>query len=69
MPTKKDIVAELNSLIKNEESKTSANKKLSGANDFYNKLVKSGALKKRGYTLRGIEDFRLFRNSIGNLQK
>ena len=69
MTSKKDIVTELKSVIRKEESKATADKKLSAANDFYNKLLKSGTIKKRGYTLRGIEDYQLFRNSIANFQK
>lgn len=69
MARKKDIVTELISVIKKEESKVVSEKKLSAANDLYNKLLKSGTIKKRGYTLRGIEDYRLFRNSITNFQK
>ncbi len=34
---------------------------LTKANDAYNNLVNKGLLKKRGYTLRGIEDAHLFR--------
>jgi chromosome condensin MukBEF complex kleisin-like MukF subunit len=34
------------------------------ANDTYNKLVNQGLLKKRGYTLRGIEDAHLFRSKF-----
>lgn len=33
--------------------------KLKRANDMYNRLVSSGKIKKRGYTLRGIEDLHL----------
>ncbi len=33
---------------------------LSKANDTYNKLLKEGLIKKRGFTLRGIEDAHLF---------
>jgi len=31
------------------------------ANETYNKLLDKGIIKKRGYTLRGIEDVHLFR--------
>lgn len=37
----------------------SAFDKLNRANDLYNRLVESGKIKKRGYTLRGIEDLHL----------
>lgn len=33
---------------------------LAKANDNYNELVSKGIIKKRGYTLRGIEDAHLF---------
>jgi len=33
---------------------------LSKANDAYNKMIKDGIIKKRGYTLRGIEDAHLY---------
>lgn len=41
--------------------KVSSNKptNLIKANDTYNKLLKNGVIKKRGYTLRGIEDIHL----------
>ena len=34
------------------------------ANEEYNKLVNEGVIKKRGYTLRGIEDVHLFNVSL-----
>lgn len=37
---------------------------LSKANDTYNKLLNKGTIKKRGYTLRGIEDSHLLRFSF-----
>lgn len=64
MPDEKDIITELLSVINAEQAKSTARKKLSAANDLYNKLLKEGKIKKRGYTLRGIEDYRLFRSSI-----
>lgn len=34
---------------------------LAKANEAYNRLLDKGVIKKRGYTLRGIEDAHLFR--------
>jgi hypothetical protein len=57
-----NLVSELEQIlkIKNAEKKSSnAYSRLDKINDKYNKMVKNGSLKKRGYTLRGIEDTHL----------
>ena len=63
-PEKEDIATELKTTITKEELKIENDKNLSAANDIFNKLVKNGTIRKRGYTLRGIEDYQLFRNTL-----
>ena len=63
MPKQQNIVIELENLIKKEEKKDD-DLKLNVANELYNRLVKEGTIKKRGYTLRGIEDYKLIRHSL-----
>jgi hypothetical protein len=63
------IVTELNDVIKKEEAKqhgTKNNDSLLVANDYYNKLIENGMVKKRGFTLRGIEDTHLFNVRLNN---
>lgn len=63
----KSIVSELEEVLKKSESMAKENKSnndLSRANDFYNKMVHDGVIKKRGYTLRGIDDSHLYFTSI-----
>lgn len=57
----KNVIDTLKDLIIKE---TEANKgrQLLTANDRYNKLLERGWVKKRGYTLRGIEDIHLLNN-------
>lgn len=43
--------------VQNKDNKTFID--LSKANDFYNEMIAKGITKKRGYTLRGIEDLHL----------
>ncbi|MEO8174470.1 MAG: hypothetical protein ABI581_15350 [Sediminibacterium sp.] len=43
-------------LLLNQEIHKTGATKLSRANDTYNKLIDKGIIKKRGFTLRGIED-------------
>ncbi len=70
MTEKKDIVTELQLVIKKEQAKVAENNnKLAAANELYNKLLRQGIIKKRSNTLRSIDDYKLFRNSLGNLYK
>jgi hypothetical protein len=68
MANKKNIALELRTVIGDNQDKfkTESFKKLSQANDKYNSLVKSGTIKKRGYTLRGIEDSHLYRTTLNH---
>lgn len=61
---KESLVDNFQQLIKNRESVNNENNNLSKINDTYNKLVEKGLIKKRGYTLRGIEDAHLLRCKI-----
>ena len=56
------IVSELEEILKSkniENKDKKAHNNLAKINDRYNQLIKNGTLKKRGYTLRGIEDTHL----------
>jgi len=66
MVNDKQITNKLEEFVKTNESKFKSEgfKKLLIANDKYNKLVSDGVLKKRGFTLRGIEDIHLFHVKI-----
>ena len=43
--------------LQNKDNKTFID--LNKANDFYNEMIAKGTIKKRGYTLRGIDDYSL----------
>jgi hypothetical protein len=59
------ITIELEKIFKEKEKDTSDSfLLLKEANDKYNLLVKSGVIKKRGYTLKGIEDTFSFNISL-----
>lgn len=62
----KSIVSELEKVLREREDskENKANEDLNRANDFYNKMIQDGVMKKRGYTLRGIDDSHLYFNSI-----
>lgn len=53
--------------ISNKIPKEKNETNLSRANETYNRLVSKGIIKKRGYTLRGIEDTHLFHFSKNDL--
>ena len=56
------IVTELKEIIKSEEKRVQDRNGyiiLNKVNDRYNEMIKKGTIKKRGYTLRGIEDSHL----------
>ena len=60
MEHKESMVKQLKKTIQDKEAENQNNStyaSLNRANDFYNKMVNEGIIKKRGYTLRGIEDF------------
>lgn len=62
MKTSNSLVSKLEDLLKQVEISSqdhSSFNKLNKANDHYNNLVKTGVIKKRGFTLRGIEDVHL----------
>lgn len=62
MENQSDIISKLKEVFKKEEEKLKAkktNERLVSANNYYNKLIERGIIKKRGYTLRGIEDTHL----------
>jgi hypothetical protein len=56
-----NITQKMGELVKESSNKYVADthKKIAAANEIYNKLVSNGIVKKRGYTLRGIEDIHL----------
>ena len=64
MENHSNIVSNLKEVIAKEEKRLKVknnSNRLIAANDFYNKLLEKGLIKKRGYTLRGIEDMHLLR--------
>jgi hypothetical protein len=63
MPEKLQIITELDKVLAKFEKENQGDalyQYLKDVNDQYNKLLENGIVKKRGYTLRGIEDFHLF---------
>lgn len=63
MPKKGTITREFEKAVKKKERELEGDRSylaLKEANDFYNKLLEDGIAKKRGFTLRGIEDSHLF---------
>ncbi|PWV53471.1 hypothetical protein [Chitinophaga sp. S165] len=56
------LIKEFQKVISQQEGKfqKGENVDLSKANNYYNKLIKNGVIKRRGFTLRGIEDAHLF---------
>ena len=57
-----ETILERESLMKENESYLALNE----ANALYNKLVEDGITKKRGFTLRGIEDSHLFQIKLNS---
>lgn len=69
MEKKTSSVSELVKALKNAEKANKDNKafnNLKEANDFYNKMLSEGIIKKRGNTLRGIEQAHLFYSTISH---
>lgn len=67
MDPKESIVTQLENILKQKKEENSKNEtysSLNRANDFYNKMIHQGIIKKRGFTLRGIEDNHLFQIRI-----
>lgn len=62
MEEESKLVREFKTAIGKHEGrfKKDENASLSTANRHYNKLIENGVMKKRGFTLRGIEDAHLF---------
>jgi hypothetical protein len=63
------ISSKLSEVINSNDKKfdTDSFKSLSTANEKYNNLLKTGTIKKRGYTLRGIEDTHLLHFRINHI--
>jgi len=63
MNNESKIISDLKEVFQKEKQKLDkkqSNQRLTSANEFYNNLIERGIIKKRGYTLRGIEDSHLF---------
>lgn len=58
-----NIIKKMEELVKENENKynSSNREKVAKADEIYNSLISKGVIKKRGYTLRGIEDFHRLR--------
>ena len=62
MENHSNIISSLKEVIAKEEKRLKEKKttdRLISVNNLYNKLLEQGLIKKRGYTLRGIEDMHL----------
>jgi hypothetical protein len=62
MENQSNIISDYKEMIAREEKRLKERKtteRLISANNLYNKLLEKGLIKKRGYTLRGIEDMHL----------
>lgn len=57
--TNLNLTEQFEKLIQDKDLKTQSDNRLIEANELYNKWVKDGVIKPRGYTLRGIEDIHL----------
>ena len=58
-----NLTSELEIILNNRELElrnTITGRNLELANDMYNEMIELGLIKKRGYTLRGIEDTHLY---------
>lgn len=63
MEINETIVSQFEQVLKDkkvEKKQSESSKSISRANDLYNKMLDEGLIKKRGYTLRGIEDSHLY---------
>lgn len=63
MASDQDLISLLNEALKREQQKVEeggSKPSLVAANDFYNKLLENGTIKKRGNTLRDISNPNLF---------
>jgi len=69
MESKETIVQQLERAIERTERDIAVERSyiaLKEANDLYNKLLENGIAKKRGFTLRGIEDSHLFHTKLNS---
>ncbi|HEY8898451.1 MAG TPA: hypothetical protein VIM79_26665 [Niastella sp.] len=64
MENQTNVVSDFNEMVAREQKRLkekNASDSISAIDDLYNELLKKGLIKKRGYTLRGIEDIHLWR--------
>ncbi|HWK59136.1 MAG TPA: hypothetical protein VNQ80_17460 [Parapedobacter sp.] len=69
MESKETIVQQLEKAIELTEKEIATQRSyiaLREANDLYNKLLEDGVAKRRGFTLRGIEDSHLFHTKLNS---
>ncbi len=66
MAKKNDIVTELQLVIKKESGKIIDKISVAPANELYNKLLRDGVIRKRGNTLRSLDDYQLTRHTVSN---
>jgi hypothetical protein len=67
MENQTNIISEFNEMIAREEKRLKEKniyKRLAAVNDLYNEWLEKGLIKKRGYTLRTIDDWHLLRVRI-----
>lgn len=61
------LITQLETILNDLENNVKMDKSLVSlmeANDLYNKLLNEGLIKKRGYSLRGIEDAHLYKTKL-----
>ena len=64
MENQTNIISDFKEMIAREERRLKENNtydRLAAVNDLYNEWLEKGLIKKRGFTLRGIEDWHLLR--------
>lgn len=67
MENQTNIVFEYLEMIAREEKRLKENnnyKRLTAASDLYDELLEQGIIEKRGYTLRTIDDWHLWRGRL-----
>jgi hypothetical protein len=67
MENQTSIVSECLEMVAREEKRLKENntfKRYAAIDDLYNELLEKGLIKERGYTLRGIEDYHLWRGRL-----
>ena len=63
MENQTNVVSDFNEMIAREQKRLKEKNtydRFSAIDDLYNELLEKGLIKKRGYTLRGIEDYHLW---------